>query len=153
LRESLSILNKRGKSVRIKHWGRIGDELNRYLNSFRNIRFQVCKPVPREILLQELHNVDCFLLPCADDLIWEPTTSVFDYILYDKPVIFTGLKNNEAFMILQNTNTDIVEIDQLHDFDFINHQSQPKSNDVLLNYSREAYRNRFVAIVEGCQRR
>lgn len=148
LRNALGQLNARNEAVTLVHWGQVVGSLAAYIRTLPNIKYVSCQPVPREQLLHELHSVDCFLLPCADDLVWEPTTSVFDYILFDKPVIFTGLRNNEAYLILQNTQTQIVETEQLRYFKFQGNNIDLKKDDMLLCYSREFYLRRLLDVIE-----
>lgn len=135
LRTTLSRLNQRAEPVTFLHWGKAGGTLLTYIYTLKNIKYVACQPVPRATLLKELHRLDCFLLACAEDLIWEPTTSVFDYILYDKPVIFTGLRNNEAYCILKNTQTRIISAGEIKNFDF--DLAFKKNADLLHCYSRE----------------
>jgi hypothetical protein len=148
LRNALIHLNNRSERVTLMHWGKVGTGLEKHIQTLSNIKYLACKPVDRDILLNKLHDVDCFLLPTASDLIWEPTTSVFDYILFDKPVIFTGLHNNEAYCILQNTKTQIVESKQLINYDFKGYSGVPKSTDSLILYSRDFYLGKFLEVIE-----
>lgn len=147
LRHALAQLNRRKERIILRHWGKLCPSLSTYLQGLTNIKYEARATVPRNVLLSELHTVDCFLLACADDLIWEPTTSVFDYILFDKPVIFTGLRNNEAYLILKNTGTHILESDDLATFDFKSRSGSQKSLDVLQCYSREFYIDRLLTII------
>lgn len=137
LRLALYMLNKRTETVTLIHWGKVGLNLLSYIKTLNNIKYEPRTPIPRNTLIHKLNATNCFLLPCADDLIWEPTTSVFDYILYNKPVIFTGLKNNEAYNILRTTQTTIIESDEISDFDFVGFKPFDKNSDNLICYSRE----------------
>jgi hypothetical protein len=149
LRKVLRHLNEREGGATLRHWGKIGAALYEFLWHLPNIRYIECPSIPREELLQELHSVDCFLLACSDDLIWEPTTSVFDYILFDKPVIFTGLRNNEAFCILENTGVRIVDSDSLSMLTSeICSPKEKKSESVLANYSRETTFTRLKKVID-----
>jgi len=148
LRATLARLNDRSDKITLLHWGKLSDQLRAYVESLPNIKYVSQKPIPRDLLLYELRNVDCFLLPCADDLIWEPTTSVFDYILFDKPVIFTGLRNNEAYMILESTNTNIVKTCDLNTVDFKSPIQSKKNEGVLITYSREYFAHRLLDAIE-----
>lgn len=153
LRDTLARLNQRSDKVVLKHWGKVEPELEQYLRQFNNLEYLPCPPVSREVLLNEMHAVDAFLLPCADDLIWEPTTSVFDYILFGKPVIYTGLPNNEAFTILHNTRTPIVESADVVTFDFKAHVAQPRRIDDVRMYCREFYIDRLFAEIGRLERK
>lgn len=148
LRNALGQLNERNEKVTLMHWGKVSAHLLTYIQTLSNINYVPCQSIPRKQLLQELHRADCFLLPCSDDLIWEPTTSVFDYILFNKPVIFTGLHNNEAYIILENTCTKIVKTDQLSYFDFQASEISLKKDEILLCYSREFYLERLLETIE-----
>lgn len=153
LRDALAQLSKRKGRVTLRHWGKVAPDLLAYIRGLSNINYVACSPVPRDILLNELHAVDCFLLACASDLIWEPTTSVFDYILFNKPVIFTGLRNNEAYVILQNAHTQILESEDLAGFDFKSHHTQRNNYDLLQCYSREFYLDRLLSVIHKLEMR
>lgn len=153
LREVLACLNRRKERVTLRHWGKINPELLTYIQGLSNICYVACKKLPRDVLLNELHSVDGFLLACASDLIWEPTTSVFDYILFDKPVIFTGLRNNEAYSILQNSNTRILESEDLTGFDFKTYRTQRRNYDHLQCYSRQFYLDRLLSVIRKLELR
>jgi hypothetical protein len=153
LRDTLMQLNSRKGQVILKHWGKLGPDLEAHIRGLRNINYVACSPIPRDDLLAELHAVNCFLLPCSSDLIWEPTTSVFDYILFNKPVIFAGLHNNEAYLILQSTNTLILESGDLTHFDFKSFAYSEKNRELLRCYSREFYLDRLLIIIRKLESR
>lgn len=144
LHSTLIKLDTLGRKVIFRHWGSLCEDLVKTMSALRNVAYQKCPPVPREKLLTELVAVDLFLLACADDLIWEPTTSIFDYILFEKPVIFCGLRNNEAFSILENVGQKIVTSDRLEHIQEILSAPSRKSLEKTLIYSREASFTRFT---------
>lgn len=148
LRAVLKRLNERKEKVTLMHWGKMQPELARYVSTLSNIEYVQMQSVPRRTLLTELHRVDCFLLPCSEDLIWEPTTSVFDYILFDKPVIFAGLRNNEAYCTLAGAESKIVELDDIETYRF-QESGGSRSAHVLRRYSREHYLPALLQIVEA----
>jgi hypothetical protein len=92
----------------------------------------------------ELSKVDAFLLPCSNDLIWEPTTSVFDYILFEKPVIFCGLQNNEAYAILETVRQPIITTKCVKNIKARLSKPNDKLLQNLLIYSRENSFSRFI---------
>jgi glycosyltransferase involved in cell wall biosynthesis len=149
LRRALYSLGARYDNLTLLHWGRASDSLLAYIQTETNIRYVRCPAVPRTELLKELHNVDCFLLPCAEDLIWEPTTSVFDYILYDKTVVFTGLRNNEAFSILQRVGADVVTADMIPKMSIIEAEGNGNYHDIINSYSRDAYYDRLSRVLSS----
>jgi len=148
LRDILCRLNQRKESVRFYHWGKMEAGLLAHVKSLENIQYIPRQSVPRPELLQELHSLDGFLLACSEDLIWEPTTSVFDYVLYDKPVIFAGLRNNEAYCILRHTRSQIVHSEDIKSFDFAAHAPNGKTPDLLSCYSREYYMDRLLSLIQ-----
>jgi glycosyltransferase involved in cell wall biosynthesis len=149
LRKALLLLNDKNRKINILHWGKISYDLYSFLEKLENVFYVPRKPVLRKQLLIELLDVDCFLLACSDDLVWEPTTSVFDYILYDKPVIFTGLRNNEAYCILENTQMTIVETEKIMHFELSSSACKIKTIESLITYSREFNYIKLNNIIKG----
>lgn len=115
LREILKQLDSLAKTipVSIMHWGTTNPQLDHYISSLRHLDYQQLPPIERQEYLNEMYKMDAFILACSESLIWEPTTTVFDYILFDKPVIYAGLRNNEAFNILRICDTKILESNTL----------------------------------------
>ncbi|MEX8519830.1 MAG: hypothetical protein AB3X44_15060 [Leptothrix sp. (in: b-proteobacteria)] len=144
--KTFSELENLNKPVIIRHWGILCDEILNQIKQYRNITYEKCPPIDRILLLQDLSKVDAFLLPCSDDLIWEPTTSVFDYILFSKPVIFCGLRNNEAYSILESVNQPIVTSNRIKHIDEILSRTSTRSPEEILSFSRE---NSFLRFKRG----
>ncbi|MEZ9368104.1 hypothetical protein AB4140_04670 [Shewanella sp. 10N.286.51.B2] len=101
------------QEVILRHWGNCYPELEAYILQCPNLTYENTSNFERESFLTELNVCDCFLLSCSDSLIWEPTTSVFDYLLFNKPVIYSGLHNNEAYNILFNSGVEVVGVNDL----------------------------------------
>jgi hypothetical protein len=149
LRKILTMLNDRGGVV-LHHWGRLGNQLSDFFGALKNLKYIQHQSVPRSQLLQELHGVDCFLLACSDDLIWEPTTSVFDYILFNKPIIYSGLRNNEAFCIMENMNMTVIDSDSICMLDSDKVFAKAGSAEAILDlYSREYAFMKLQQVVES----
>jgi hypothetical protein len=110
--DQLNVLSKHNNVV-LRHWGKCCPELERYIHSKDNLVYENTTNFVRKEFLTELNVCKAFLLSCSDSLIWEPTTSVFDYLLFNKPVIYTGLRNNEAFNILFNSGKRIIGLDDI----------------------------------------
>lgn len=148
LHQTLRTLNSFSRKVVFKHWGTLCKDIADTISFLHNIEYLKLPPIPRQDLIHELAQVDAFLLPCSDDLIWEPTTSVFDYILFDKPVIFCGLRNNEAFAILQTVGQKIVTRESIPRLDAIVASHSEKSEEKTKIYSRE---NSFLRFINSMQ--
>lgn len=143
LRITIEKLNSlaRSKELVLKHWGKCCPELEEYIRGQEYLVYEQTTNFIRKDFLTELNNCNCFLLSCSDSLIWEPTTSVFDYLLFNKPVIYSGLKNNEAFNILFNSGIKVLTVNTLEAFINNNLENFPSSFTSDL-YSREyAYTN------------
>jgi hypothetical protein len=148
LRRVLKKISCFKKPTEIRHWGSITSSLLDYINSLPNIIYRRETPLSREHLLGRLSAFDCYLLPCSEDLIWEPTTSVFDYILFDKPIIFAGMRNNEAFSIIEKSRRTVIFEEHL---DVIENNSfpincEPRSLDDY--YSREFQVSKLFQIIQ-----
>lgn len=100
--------------ITLLHFGSLSDSLNQYVSKLKNLKYKKHEQVDRDTYLKKLQDVDSLLLVCSDSLIWEPTTTVYDYILYNKPVIYCGLRNNEAYRTLQECGTSIVTNENLN---------------------------------------
>jgi hypothetical protein len=144
LYNTLTELDKLGCKVHIKHWGTLCTEISEKITLCRNISYEGIPPISRDTLLVELSKVDAFLLPCSNDLIWEPTTSVFDYILFEKPVIFCGLQNNEAYAILETVRQPIITTKCVKNIKARLSKPNDKLLQNLLIYSRENSFSRFI---------
>jgi len=121
LREILLKLDRLAEKepIVIAHYGTLNDSLNDFVKTrLKHIKYNQRVDYDRKSFLRKLSNSDMFLLSCSDSLVWEPTTSVFDYILFNKPVIFSGCKNNEAYNILNNSNMNIFYKSDLNEIIF-----------------------------------
>lgn len=127
------------KEVSLLHWGKLSESLEEYIKTLKNIIYVQKEPLDREKYLIELSKVDIFLLACSDNLIWEPTTTVYDYIMYDKPILYSGLKNNEAWNTLESANKIILTHETLNsiDLDDDNNKQEKHNNSCPEKYSRE----------------
>jgi len=148
LRDILARLDVLAKeeSIMIEHFGTLTDSLKNYITrTFDNLIYRQTQDNDRKSFLKKLSTCDMFLLSCSDSLIWEPTTTVFDYILFDKPVLFSGLKNNEAYNILMHCG-----INTLDKYD-LNKNIFEKKHEVLKNdisdYNRDKSYKDFDKIV------
>lgn len=133
-----SLREASGKEIIVKHYGTATAGLRGFISELKNITYMPMGFVERKRYLKELLEVDYLLLACSDDLIWEPTTTVFDYLLVNKPVIFIGLHNNEAYSILENSGCTIIRHDRFHDHAVAGTGTPGKTDMARLNaYSRE----------------
>lgn len=128
--------NQNGLKIVINHWGVLKGQAEFLFKDFRNIKYERRGFLSRDNYLKEIQKSDLLILACSDHLIWEPTTSVYDYILLNKPVLFLGLKNNEAYITLENSGIKILDINELENFisNTNDYQSQYKNIEI---YSRE----------------
>jgi hypothetical protein len=137
LREILLKLDTLAKQrvIKIVHFGSCHERLQTFISErLEHVEYSQKQEHERKLFLKELSLCDMFLLSCSDKLIWEPTTSVFDYILFDKPVLFSGLKNNEAYTILYNCGINILDKTDI-DQNIFNFKNQKDNGNVTI-YSR-----------------
>ena len=125
LLEKISLVaeNKNIK-VEIRHWGLACERFLKLVNKFHNIYYVQLERMDRKEYLKQILNVDYVWLLCSDTIKWEPTTSVFDYILFQKPILYTGFKQNEAINVLNECNTKFITSDEDLKFD---------TNELLMN--------------------
>lgn len=134
--QKLDTLSKT-RSIRLIHWGTINKNLGQYIEALTSLQYQPMPPIERPRYLDEIAKTDALLLSCSASLIWEPTTTVFDYLLLNKPVIFTGLRNNEAYQILNTSGMNIVTAHELESFRWID-STMPSTNQACKQiFSRE----------------
>lgn len=123
----------------IKHWGKLSPALKKYIGQMKSLKYEYHEPISREIYLKELSQVDVFLLACSDTLIWEPTTTVYDYILFNKPVLYCGLNNNEAYNTMQKAGLSVFKpMDVTEKFIETIEIYNSKTNECNKIFSREA---------------
>jgi hypothetical protein len=113
LLNNLDALAAAGKEIMLKHYGTLCPSLVTYMKRFKNLNYQAVGFIDRAEYLLQLVKADYQLLVCSNQLVWEPTTTVFDYILTRKPVIFVGMRNNEAYNILDNAGIEIIRGDEI----------------------------------------
>lgn len=90
-------------NIEILHWGNACDKFINIIKDSKNLTYLPQGRKDRCDYLNEISSVDYLLLLCSDDILWEPTTTVFDYILMKKPIIYNGSLLNEACNILNNS--------------------------------------------------
>jgi hypothetical protein len=147
----LDILAKQ-RVIKIVHFGSCHEGLQTFISErLEHVEYSQKKEHDRKLFLKELSLCDMFLLSCSDKLIWEPTTSVFDYILFDKPVLFSGLKNNEAYNILCKTGIHIIDSEDVNDSIYEVSKYNYIIKDINL-YSRDFSYKNFNKIVLKVQK-
>jgi hypothetical protein len=135
--------------VQIEHWGILSIELTEYLTTLKNISYHKHGMLKRQEYLEEIVQCNLVLLACSDSLIWEPTTTVFDYLLLGKPIIFVGDKGNEAYRILKECDAIVLSNDQLNT-ETLSHwakMSWEPNREIILRYSRENQNKKMINIL------
>ncbi len=118
------------------HFGKVEKMFADFFNR-DNIKYESMKLLPRKELLVEMSKYKMFVLITSDNIIWEPTTTVFDYVLFNKPILFIGNKNNEAHKILVNNKAKIIYPEDIIENVSGNDSSSVFNNNINMDYSRE----------------
>ncbi|WP_318472296.1 hypothetical protein [Photobacterium leiognathi] len=146
--KNLSIVYKnKNKILTIEHYGKIDPSLVDYLNKLENIKYVNKGYIIREKLLERINCYNFNLLITSVDLIWEPTTTVFDYILSSRPVVLLGGECNEAINILKDVEHPYYtsnEYDLLFDIEKFNNYTIDSKK--IIKYSREYQVNKLLSI-------
>ncbi|EKO3471159.1 hypothetical protein NTE06_004262, partial [Vibrio fluvialis] len=150
LRSDLSVLSKQlvklNKIINLKHWGRITKDLEKYISSLENIEYQPQGFIGRNELLKQINLCSFSILITSTKLKWEPTTTVFDYILSHNPILMLGGRNNEANRIINDVNHQSFFAEE---FPELLNLSEISVNENIDKYSREYNANLFYeALIE-----
>lgn len=150
LRSDLSVLSRQlvklNKIINLKHWGRITKDLEKYISSLENIEYQPQGFIGRNELLKQINLCSFSILITSTKLKWEPTTTVFDYILSHNPILMLGGRNNEANRIINDVNHQSFFAEE---FPELLNLSEISVNENIDKYSREYNANLFYeALIE-----
>lgn len=143
-----SIIEKaEGLDIQIYHWGSSCKKLLEILSHFKKIKYFPVGRMQRKTYLDEIYKMDYLLLLCSDNICWEPTTTVFDYILLKKPIIYCGNECNEAVRILNDCKVNYKTYKNSFDFDSTEMVANYNVKyDDLLKYERQRNASKFVEI-------
>ncbi|ELK8439795.1 hypothetical protein ABRZ87_07460 [Vibrio vulnificus] len=150
LRNDLRVLSKElvrlNKKINLKHWGRMTKDLEKYISSLENIEYQPQGFIGRNELLKQINLCSFSILVTSKKLKWEPTTTVFDYILCHNPILMLGGRNNEANRIINDVNHQSFFAEE---FSELLNSSSISVNENINKYSREYNANLFYeALIE-----
>ncbi len=124
LRDFMIVLNKVSKKnnidVQINHYGSIKTDLTIFINGLDGLKYESSRIDDRESLLNRLSLSSFNLLCCSDDLVWEPTTTVFDYLIAGRPIVKLGNGAKEVDNILKAENRSSYRFNLLNEVDFLN---------------------------------
>jgi hypothetical protein len=141
----------RSTDIQIHHWGLLSEKLKEYVDSLKHLKYDCYQMIDRKTYLARIIQCDCVLLACSTSLLWEPTTTVFDYLLLGKPVIFVGNDENEAYRILSECKLTVIRGDNLQVNEIMEATEKPSiflEAEVLRQYSREFQNKRLIDIIE-----
>lgn len=137
LRGFLKVLNiiarKNNIYVKLNHYGTIKTDLSFFIDSLDSLNYESTRIDDRKILLNRLSKSSFNVLCCSDELVWEPTTTVFDYLIAGRPIVKFGAGAKEVDNILKTENRLSYSFDLLNEIEFVN----------MLNYlnSLDSYDN------------
>jgi len=140
----------RSVPVRLEHWGILSDELLEYQATLKHLVYNKHGMIARQEYLRQILLCDMVILVCSESLIWEPTTTVFDYLLLGKPILFVGNKSNEAYRILMECNAVVLEVNDLSERSIRDKQclTWKPDRELVLRYSRENQNKELVRIID-----
>ena len=130
------------KSITIKHWGASESKFRKLMESMSSIKYEPQGRELRDKYLQKIITCDVLILITSDELNWEPTTTVFDYILMSKPVMFFGDSSNEASKILNDCGVDLITVDNILSENRL--EVTPIDFERLKKYNRESILDNLV---------
>jgi len=137
-------LVKTNKVLRIMHWGKVTKSLEMFISNLKNIEYKPQGFVERQQLLKKITLCSFSILVTSTKLKWEPTTTVFDYILTDNPILMIGGRANEAKRIIDDVghrsffSEDFIQILKV---------SPISVNSNMIKYSREYNAEKFYEAV------
>ncbi|MGR5187695.1 hypothetical protein ACPV3S_19925 [Photobacterium damselae] len=135
-------------TLTIEHYGKIDKRLENYINKLPNIVYNNQGYAERKELIKNLDNYDLHILITSISLEWEPTTTVFDYILSSRPVLLLGGKDNEAVNILNDV--EHLYIISSHDYSLAE-LAATKNNKLNLEkikkYTREHQVKKLLSLI------
>lgn len=146
---SLNAIRDGFDEVCVDHYGKCDDL---FLDDIKEAKFayNTKRSVEREVLLKKLGRYDAFILVTSEKLIWEPTTTVFDYVLFNKPVVFIGNRNNEAYKILKENKMKIVNVDEVIDIREVLYEEKTDvlNHNLKDEFSRDFQNEKLFRILE-----
>ncbi|MGF1843530.1 hypothetical protein L4C39_10130 [Vibrio clamense] len=149
LRNLIDVLDSESSYMfELHHYGKLSSKLLGFVSKKKYLKYYSYSQVDREIYLKALVNYDLSLLVTSDCLIWEPTTTVFDYILLNSKILFVG-SAKEAKNILISSKTDFIDcndIDIPQLIEFVERKAIVR-NEIDL-YSREFQYEKFKKYYE-----
>lgn len=98
--------------IKIVQIGTIDDRFKSFLKGVKGLDCEFLGRLSRTDYFSHLNSCHAAILATSNDLVWEPTTTVFDYILTDKPTIFVG-RAMEAKNILRNSGLEFTDHSEL----------------------------------------
>jgi len=137
-------------SIQIHHWGMLSEELKEYVHNLKHLKYNCYNSIDRQTYLENIIQCNCVLLACSDSLIWEPTTTVFDYLLLGKPIIFSGNGENEAYRILSECKMKVIKGENFKIEEMMDVVKEPckfPELELLARYSREFQNKKLIDII------